>query len=88
LHHSSANCAPLKKIFALAALKSIITREATLWNFCKGCKIGCPYEVSALANSPRLALESGLNFLRVFPGKKAGGSPAAAKSPGVGVDSA
>ena len=35
-----------------------------MWDFCKGCKIGCPYEVSAFTNSPMLALESGLNFLR------------------------
>lgn len=80
--------APLEEIFALAEVKSIISQETTLWDFCKGCKIGCPYEVSAFANSSRLALESGLNFLRIFPGKKAGGSTAAAKSPGVGVDSA
>jgi hypothetical protein len=47
-------------------VKKIIAQETTLWDFCKGCKIGCPYEVSAFANSPVLALESGLNFLRVI----------------------
>lgn len=57
--------APLKEIFRMDAVKKIIAQEATLWDFCKGCKIGCPYEVSALSNSPMLALESGLNFLRV-----------------------
>jgi MoaA/NifB/PqqE/SkfB family radical SAM enzyme len=63
--------APLEEIFALPEVKSIIARETTLWDFCKGCKIGCPYEVSAFANSPRRALESGLNFLRINPGRKA-----------------
>jgi len=58
--------APLREIFAMEAVKKIIAQETTLWDFCKGCKIGCPYEVSAFANSPALALESGLNFLRVI----------------------
>ncbi len=57
--------APLKEIFASEAAQKIISQEATLWDFCKGCKIGCPYEVSAFTNSPMLAVESGLNFLRV-----------------------
>ena len=46
--------------------RKIISQESTLWDFCKGCKIGCPYEVSAFTNSPMLALESGLNFLRIL----------------------
>jgi hypothetical protein len=58
--------APLREIFANEEVKKIIAQEATLWDFCKGCKIGCPYEVSAYTNSPMLALESGLNFLRVI----------------------
>ena len=57
--------APLKEIFASEAAQKIISQEATLWDFCKGCKIGCPYEVSAFTNSPMLAVESGLNFLRI-----------------------
>jgi MoaA/NifB/PqqE/SkfB family radical SAM enzyme len=57
--------APLKEIMASKAAKMIISQEATLWDFCKGCKIGCPYEVSAFTNSPMLALESGLDFLRI-----------------------
>ena len=63
LHQSQA---PLKEIFASQAARQIIARESTLWDFCKGCKIGCPYEVSAFANSPTLALESALNFLRLI----------------------
>ncbi len=58
--------APLKEIFSSEPVKKIIAQEETLWNFCEGCKIGCPYEVSAFTNSPMLALESGLNFLRVI----------------------
>jgi MoaA/NifB/PqqE/SkfB family radical SAM enzyme len=58
--------APLKEIFALPRVQKIIAQEATLWDFCQGCKIGCPYEVSAFTNSPMLALESGLNFLRII----------------------
>lgn len=57
--------ASLKEIFSSETAKKIIAQEATLWDFCKGCKIGCPYEVSAYTNSPMLALESGLNFLRL-----------------------
>ena len=56
LHKSQA---PLREIFASEAAKKIIAQEATLWDFCKGCKIGCPYEVSAYTNSPMLALDSG-----------------------------
>src|SRR5271157_4338486 len=63
LHKSQA---PLREIFASETAKKIIAQEATLWDFCKGCKIGCPYEVSAYTNSPMLALESGLNFLRLL----------------------
>ena len=62
LHKSQA---PLREIFASEKVKKIIAQEATLWDFCQGCKIGCPYEVSAYTNSPMLAVESGLNFLRI-----------------------
>jgi MoaA/NifB/PqqE/SkfB family radical SAM enzyme len=58
--------APVKEIFASEKVKNIIAREAALWDFCAGCKIGCPYEVSAYTNNPMLALESGLNFLRMI----------------------
>jgi MoaA/NifB/PqqE/SkfB family radical SAM enzyme len=58
--------APLKEILASEAARQIIAQESTLWDFCEGCKVGCPYEVSAFANSPMLALESGLNFLRIM----------------------
>jgi MoaA/NifB/PqqE/SkfB family radical SAM enzyme len=63
LHQSQA---PLKEIFASEEARKIIAQETTLWDFCKGCKIGCPYEVSAFTNSPMLALQSGLNFLRII----------------------
>jgi len=58
--------APLKEVFSSAAAREIVAQETTLWDFCRGCKIGCPYEVSAFTNSPLLALESGLNFLRMM----------------------
>lgn len=57
--------APLREIFSMPKVQKIIAQEETLWDFCKGCKIGCPYEVSAFTNSPMLAVESGLNFLRI-----------------------
>ncbi len=57
--------APLREIFAMEAVRHIIAQEATLWDFCNGCKIGCPYEVSVFRNSPRLAMRSALNFLRI-----------------------
>jgi MoaA/NifB/PqqE/SkfB family radical SAM enzyme len=62
LHQSQA---PLKQIFASEKTRQLIAQEKTLWDFCKGCKIGCAYEVSAFANSPALALKSALNFLRM-----------------------
>jgi MoaA/NifB/PqqE/SkfB family radical SAM enzyme len=58
--------APLKEVFSSAPAQEIIAQETSLWDFCRGCKIGCPYEVSAFTNSPMLALKSGLNFLRVL----------------------
>jgi MoaA/NifB/PqqE/SkfB family radical SAM enzyme len=63
LHKSQA---PLQEIFASETAQKIMAQEETLWDFCRGCKIGCPYEVSAFTNSPMLALESGLNFLRII----------------------
>jgi MoaA/NifB/PqqE/SkfB family radical SAM enzyme len=63
LYHSQA---PLKEIFASEAVRKIIEQEKVMWDFCKGCKIGCAYEVSAYAKSPMLALKSALNFLRLW----------------------
>ncbi|MGH9402519.1 MAG: radical SAM/SPASM domain-containing protein [Terriglobia bacterium] len=62
LHKSQA---PLKQIFASEDARKIIAQEKSMWDFCRGCKIGCAYEVSAYANSPWLAMKSALNFLRV-----------------------
>ena len=36
-----------------------------MWDFCKGCKIGCPYEVSAYKNSPLLAIRAAADFLQL-----------------------
>ncbi len=57
--------APLKEIFASQEARKILAQEQTMWDFCRGCKIGCAYEVSAYANSPWLAAKSALNFLRL-----------------------
>lgn len=62
LHQSQV---PLREIFASKEAREIIAQEKTMWDFCKGCKIGCAYEVSAYANSPTLAVKSALNFLRM-----------------------
>lgn len=62
LHKSQA---PLKEIFASEDARKLIAQEKSMWDFCRGCKIGCAYEVSAYANSPWLAMKSALNFLRV-----------------------
>jgi MoaA/NifB/PqqE/SkfB family radical SAM enzyme len=62
LHQSQA---PLREILASEAARRLIAQEETLWDFCRGCKIGCPYEVSAFTNSPMLAFESALNFLKL-----------------------
>jgi hypothetical protein len=58
--------APLREVISSAEVRAIVAQETTLWDFCKGCKIGCPYEVSAFANSPMLALKSALDFLRIW----------------------
>lgn len=62
LHKSYA---PLKEIFASETARKLIAQEKSMWDFCRGCKIGCAYEVSAYANSPWLAVKSALNFMRV-----------------------
>ncbi|MDE3178555.1 MAG: radical SAM protein [Acidobacteriota bacterium] len=57
--------APLREIFASEEGRKILAQEKSMWDFCRGCKIGCAYEVSAYANSPWLAMKSALNFLRM-----------------------
>ena len=64
--HRGAPDMSLREIYESPEVREIIRQSPRMWDFCKGCKIGCPYEVSAYTNSPMLALESGLNFLRII----------------------
>jgi hypothetical protein len=55
---------PLAEIYASAEVQKLIAESPQMWDFCKGCKIGCPYEVSAYKNSPLLAIKSAADFLQ------------------------
>jgi len=46
-------------------VRKIIAQSVEMWDFCKGCKIGCPYEVSAYRNSPLTAVRSAIDFLQL-----------------------
>jgi len=64
LHRGAANMS-LREIYESPEVRKIIAQSPQMWDFCKGCKIGCPYEVSAYRNSPLTAIRSALDFLRV-----------------------
>ena len=55
----------LRQIYASPAVRQLIAESTEMWDFCKGCKIGCPYEVSAYRNSPLLAVRSAIEFLHL-----------------------
>jgi MoaA/NifB/PqqE/SkfB family radical SAM enzyme len=55
----------LREIYASPSVRKLLKEAPGMWDFCKGCKIGCPYEVSAYRNSPLLAVRSALDFLQV-----------------------
>lgn len=55
----------LQEIYDSPEVREIIRQSPDMWDFCKGCKIGCPYEVSAYRNSPLTALWSALEFLQI-----------------------
>ena len=63
--HRGAPTMSLREIYGSAEVRKLIAESPGMWDFCKGCKIGCPYEVSAYRNSPILALRSALDFLQV-----------------------
>ena len=63
--HRGAPDMSLREIYASAEVRKLIAESPRMWDFCEGCKIGCPYEVSAYRNSPILALRSALDFLQV-----------------------
>jgi MoaA/NifB/PqqE/SkfB family radical SAM enzyme len=63
--HRGAPEMSLQEIFASKEVREIIKQSTDMWDFCKGCKIGCPYEVSAYRNSPTIAIRSAIDFLQL-----------------------
>ena len=63
--HRGAPDMPLREIYGSPEVRRIIAESPRMWDFCRGCKIGCPYEVSAYRNSPLLAIRSAFDFLRL-----------------------
>jgi MoaA/NifB/PqqE/SkfB family radical SAM enzyme len=64
LHHGAPDMT-LREIYDSPEVRKIIGESTEMWDFCKGCKIGCPYEVSAYRNSPLTAIRSAIDFLHV-----------------------
>jgi MoaA/NifB/PqqE/SkfB family radical SAM enzyme len=62
--HRGAPDMSLSEIYRSPEVRKIIIQSPQMWDFCKGCKIGCPYEVSAYRNSPFTALRSAVDFLQ------------------------
>ena len=62
--HRGAPEMSLREIYDSPEVREIVEQSPRMWDFCKGCKIGCPYEVSAYRNSPLTAARSALDFLR------------------------
>ncbi|HEV3214230.1 MAG TPA: radical SAM protein [Vicinamibacterales bacterium] len=63
--HRGAPEMTLAEIYNAPEVRKIIQESPQMWDFCKGCKIGCPYEVSAYRNSPLLAIRSAFDFLQI-----------------------
>jgi len=63
--HRGAPDMTLREIYESPEVRRIISESPEMWDFCKGCKIGCPYEVSAYRNSPLLAVRSAIEFLHL-----------------------
>ncbi len=61
--HRGAPDMSLREIYASPEVRKLIAESPEMWDFCKGCKIGCPYEVSAYRNSPLLAIRSAFDWL-------------------------
>jgi len=64
LHRGAPNMS-LREIYESPEVREIIRQSPDMWDFCKGCKIGCPYEVSAYRNSPLTAIRSAMDFMRL-----------------------
>ena len=61
LHRGNANMT-LQEIFRSPEVRALIKKETDgMWDFCKGCKIGCPFEVS-LYTHPLLAIQGTSDF--------------------------
>jgi MoaA/NifB/PqqE/SkfB family radical SAM enzyme len=63
--HRGAPDMGLREIYESPEVRKIIAQSTEMWDFCAGCKIGCPYEVSAYRNSPLTAIRSAIDFLRL-----------------------
>jgi MoaA/NifB/PqqE/SkfB family radical SAM enzyme len=63
--HRGAPDMSLREIYESAEVRAIIKQSPQMWDFCEGCKIGCPYEVSAYRNSPLTAIRSAIDFLQL-----------------------
>ncbi len=63
--HRGAPEMSLRQIYDSPEVRKLIGESPQMWDFCKGCKIGCPYEVSAYRNSPLTAVRSAIDFLQV-----------------------
>jgi MoaA/NifB/PqqE/SkfB family radical SAM enzyme len=63
--HRGAPEMSLRQIYDSPEVRKLIRESPGMWDFCKGCKIGCPYEVSAYRNSPLTAVRSAIDFLQV-----------------------
>ena len=62
--HRGAPDMSLREIYATPEVRNIVRQSPRMWDFCKGCKIGCPYEVSAYRNSPFTAIRSAMDFFQ------------------------
>ena len=63
--HRGAPDMGLREIYESPEVRKLIAESPQMWDFCKGCKIGCPYEVSAYRNSPLTAIRSAIDFMRL-----------------------
>jgi MoaA/NifB/PqqE/SkfB family radical SAM enzyme len=63
--HRGAPEMSLGEIYASPEVRKIIQQSPLMWDFCKGCKIGCPYEVSAYRNSPFTAIRGAVDFFQL-----------------------
>jgi hypothetical protein len=63
--HRGAPEMSLREIYHSPEVRKIVRQSPQMWDFCKGCKIGCPYEVSAYRNSPFTAIRGALDFLQL-----------------------